>query len=349
MSRYTVTLKPSGHQFVVDGTDSVLEAALRETGCALPYGCRNGTCGTCIARVMEGEIAYPGDEPPPGISSKDLAEGKALLCQAQARTDLVLEVREVHAARDVIVKTLPCRVMTFHKLAPDVMRLYLKLPATERLQFLAGQYIDVLLKDGRRRSFSLANPPHNDEYLELHVRLVAGGEFTGHVFNGLREKAILRFQGPLGSFFLREESQRPIIMVGGGTGFAPLKSMLEHAFHVGVQRSIHLYWGARSREDLYLNELPEAWAERHPNFRYTPVLSDPGSDSNWRGRSGWVHAAVADDYADLSSYEVYMSGPPAMIDAARVAFAERGLDADHLYFDSFDYAPDTQASLKFKV
>lgn len=343
MTRYTVTLRPSGRQFEVDSTESVLEAALKHEGCVLPYGCRNGTCGTCMGRLVEGAIEYPGRDTPPGIRPRDAAENRILLCQAQARGDLVVEIREVDAARDVVVKNLPCRVISRQQLAPDVMRLYLKLPSTERLQFLAGQYIDILLKDGRRRSFSLANPPHADEYLELHVRQVPGGEFTGFVFEGLRDKAILRFQGPLGTFVLREDSLRPIIMMAGGTGFAPIKSMLEHAFHVGVKRPIHVYWGARARQDLYLNELVEGWVEKHANLRYTPVLSEAQPEDAWRGRSGWVHEAVLADLDDLSAHEVYMSGPPPMIDAAREAFVAHGLPREHLYFDSFEYAADTLA------
>lgn len=338
---YKVTIQASGHQFYVEHGETVLEGALREKRCVLPYGCRNGTCGTCIGKVLSGEIEYVNGVPP-GISSREQAEGKVLFCSARPRGDLVIEVREVCAAQDVQIKILPCRVVGMQKLAHDVMRLYLKLPPSERLQYMAGQYIDILLKDGRRRGFSIANAPHTDEYLELHVRHVPGGEFTTYVFEKMREKAILRFEGPLGSFFLREDSVRPIIMMGGGTGFAPLKGMLEHAFHVGITRPIHLYWGVRAKQDLYLHERVEAWVEQHDNFRYTPVLSVPLPSDNWSGRTGWVHEAVAADYPDLSGHEVYMSGPPAMIQIAKEVFAIQSLPDEHLYYDSFDYAADSE-------
>lgn len=337
---YKVTIQSSGHQFHVERGETVLEGALREKRCVLPYGCRNGTCGTCVGKVLSGEVEYVAGIPA-GISAREQAEGKVLFCSVRPRGDLVIDVREVCAAQDIPVKILPSRVVGMQKLASDVMRLYLRLPASDRLQFLAGQYIDILLKDGRRRGFSLANAPHTDEYLELHIRHIPGGEFTTHVFERLREKAILRFEGPLGSFFLREDSPRPIIMMGGGTGFAPLKSMLEHAFHIGVTRPMHLYWGARARQDLYLNELVEAWTEQHDNFRYSPVLSAPLLSDNWQGRTGWVHEAVAVDYPDLSSHELYMSGPPAMIQIAKETFAAQGLPDEHLYYDSFDFAADS--------
>nr|HQC72768.1 FAD-binding oxidoreductase [Candidatus Competibacteraceae bacterium] len=272
-------------------------------------------------------------------SAAEQAAGKVLLCQAYPCSDLVIAAREVKSSGDIRARLPPCRVERRELLAPDVMRLYLKLPSTERLQFLAGQYVDILLADGRRRGFSLANPPHADELLELHVRHVPGGFFTGFVFERMKDKALLRFQGPLGTFFLREDSPRPIILVGGGTGFAPLKGMLEHAFHVGLQRSLHLYWGARARVDLYLDELPRQWAAQHAHFRYTPVLSEPDAGEDWPGRSGWVHEAVAADYPDLSGYDVYMSGPPAMIEAAKPVFAARGLPAEQLFYDAFDFAP----------
>ncbi len=315
----------------------MLDAALRETGSVLPYGCRNGTCSSCMGTVLSGEVVYP-DGKPPGISEREQAEGKALLCQAQPRSDLVIEAREVKAGQDLPVKTLPCRVERKELLAPDVMRLYLKLPNIERLQFLAGQYVDILLADSRRRSFSLANPPHADECLELHVRQVPGGFFTDFVFNRMKDKALLRFQGPLGTFFLREDSPRPMLLIGGGTGFAPLKGILEHAFHVGLDRPLHLYWGARAKVDLYLDALPRRWAEEHPQFRYTQVLSEPQPDDHWTDRSGWVHEAVAHDYPDLSGYDVYMSGPPLMIAAAKPVFAAQGLPVEQLFYDSFEFA-----------
>ncbi len=335
---YHVTIQPSGHEFQVVDNESVLDAALREKGSVLSYGCRNGTCGSCMGTIRSGEVSYP-DGWPPGLSEREQAEGKALLCQARPRSDLVIEAREIKAGQDIVVKTLPCRVERRELLAPDVMRLFLKLPNTERLQFLAGQYVDILLADGRRRGFSLANPPHADELLELHVRHVPGGFFTDYVFNKMKDKALLRFQGPLGTFFLREDSPRPLILIGGGTGFAPLQGMLEHAFHLGLDRPMHLYWGARAKVDLYLDELPRRWTEEHPNFRYTPVLSEPRPEDGCEGRTGWVHEAVAADYPDLSGYDVYMSGPPPMIDAAKPNFAARGLPAEQLFYDSFEFAP----------
>lgn len=341
---FNVTIQPSGHCFQNEDDETVLEAALRQ-GFALPYGCRNGACGSCKGRVLKGEVGY-GPTPPTALTEIDRAEGIAVLCQAVPLTDIEIEVREIGAAKDIVIKTLPCRVAHITRLAHDVIELKLKLPATERLQFLAGQYIDVLLRDGRRRSFSLANAPHRDEFLELHVRRVPGGAFTEHVFEDMKEKALLRIEGPLGSFFLREDSDRPVILMGGGTGFAPLKGILEHAFEIGITRPLHLYWGARARRDLYLDALPRLWAEEHANFRYTPVLSEPQADDAWTGRTGFVHAAVAADYPNLSRYEVYMSGPPPMIEAARTTFAACGLPAEHLYFDSFDFAADTQRALQ---
>ena len=339
---FHVSLQPSGHGFEVEDGETVLEAALRED-LAFPHGCRNGACGTCQGRVLSGGIDYRGPTPP-GITPEEEAEGRALLCSAYPVSDLVIEIREIGAAKGIVVKTLPCRVTRMERLAPDVMRLFLKTPDIERLRFLAGQYLDLLLRGGGRRSFSLANAPHDSERLELHIRRVEGGRFSGHVFTEMKEKDLLRFQGPLGSFFLREDSERPIIMMGGGTGFAPLKSMLEHAFHEGIERPIHLYRGARARHDLYLHELPLGWAERDPDFRYTPVLSEAGPAEDWSGRRGLVHEAVIHDHPDLGAYEVYMSGPPSMIEAAKRAFRERGLPSEHLYYDSFEPARDSRSA-----
>ncbi len=334
-----VRIEPSGHEFDTSPGETILEAALRE-GFHLPYSCRNGACGSCKGRVLEGDVTLR-DYDAKALTAADRQAGKVLFCRAVPQTPVVIEAREIGAAKDIVIKTLPARVVRLERLAPDVMRLLLKLPQAERLQFLAGQYIDILLKDGRRRGFSIANAPEDDALLELHVRHVPGGAFSGHVFESMQERALLRFEGPLGTFFLREDDgARPVILIAGGTGFAPIKALIEHAFHAHSPRQFHLYWGVRRLVDLYLPDLPRQWVQEHPNFRYTPVLSQPGADDRWEGRVGYVHAAVTADYPDLSGHDVYACGPPQMIAAAREAFGKAGLPEGRLYYDAFEYARD---------
>ena len=276
-----------------------------------------------------------GEHSPGALSEAERAEGLALFCCAKPLGDVMVQARSVTRAGDIQVKKLPCRVQKLERLAEDVMRIELKLPASENFAFRAGQYIDILLADGQRRSFSIANAPHDARHLELHVRRIDGGRFTGHVFETMMEKEILRFEGPLGSFFLREDSARPIVLVAGGTGFAPIKGIVEHAIRLGLQRPITLYWGARRRDGLYLDALARAWEEVLPGLRYVPVLSDEA----WAGRGGLVHQAVLEDFADLSAHEVYVCGAPAMVDAARASFrSERGLPEDAFFADAFTFA-----------
>jgi CDP-4-dehydro-6-deoxyglucose reductase len=340
---HQVTLQPSGHQFTVDDDETILEAALRE-GFSLPYGCRNGACGACKGRVLAGQLDY-GVYQPNVLKDEEKAQGRALFCRAKPLSDLTIEAKEIGAAKDIVVKTLPCRVEKLEKRADDVMRVLIKLPANERLQFLAGQYVDFLLKDGKSRSYSLANPPHDDALLELHIRHVPGGLFSGQVFSTLKERDILRLKGPLGSFFIREDSDKPMIFVAGGTGFAPVKAMLEHAFAAHLDRELVLYWGVRALKDLYMAELPQRWLAEHPNFSFIPVLSNPEPGDHWQGRTGFVHQAVLADFADLSGYQVYACGAPAMVDSARDAFTQtRGLPEDAFFADSFVYAADTEAA-----
>jgi CDP-4-dehydro-6-deoxyglucose reductase len=266
------------------------------------------------------------------------------------------------------MKTLPCRIERLKLLAPDVMQVWLRLPAVETLRFQPGQYLDVLLEGGRRRSFSIASPPHDSELIELHVRRVSGGGFTERLFRGatttdfipvasptaelpsspatgdvLRVGSLLRIEGPVGQFTYRTRSS-PVLMIAGGTGFAPLKSMLRHILEKGgsadCERDIHFYWGARRLVDLYEEALVLEWA-RHRKLRFTAVLSESlDAQAQPHRRRGWVHEAVLADIADLSAFEVYAAGPPAMIEAIRASFPPRGLNADRLHFDSFDYAPD---------
>ena len=336
---HQITIKPSGHSFACADGDTILVSAMA-ADLMLPYGCRNGACGSCKGRILEGRVDY-GPHQASTLTDDEKRQGLALFCCAKPLTDLVLEVNEVRRAGDIRIRKLPCRVESIDKPAPDVAIVKIKLPANERLQFLPGQYIDLLLKDGRRRSFSLATPPHDDGLLELHVRHVPDGFFTNQLFNEFKGREILRFEGPLGTFFLREDSDKPIIFVAGGTGFAPIKGIILHALHhqIDATRPMVLYWGARAKRDLYLPDLPGEWQTRSRNFTFIPVLSDPTPDDQWPGRTGLVHQAVLDDFADLSGYQVYVCGGPAMVDAARKSFVEtRGLPADEFFADSFTYA-----------
>ncbi|SOD40353.1 CDP-6-deoxy-delta-3,4-glucoseen reductase [Nitrosovibrio sp. Nv4] len=335
---HQITIEPSGHVFFAQPGETVLQAALRE-GYPLPYGCRNGACGTCKGKIIQGKVDF-GSHNESALTEVEKQAGMALFCCAIPLSELVIECREIGAIKDIKIKMLPCRVHKLERVAPDVMIISLKLPANERLQFLAGQYIDILMKNGKRRSFSLANAPHDDELLQLHVRNYRGGAFAEHVFTQMKEKDILRFEGPLGTFFLREDSDKPIIFVASGTGFAPVKSILEHIFHVqdfrAHERQMVLYWGNRTRADLYMTDLAGSWQREHDNFTFIPVLSEPLPTDNWNGRTGLVHEAVLQDFDDLAGYQVYACGTPAMVEAAHRDFTRlRGLPEDEFFSDAF--------------
>lgn len=335
---HAVRIEPHGRTIRVHSGQPVLDAALA-AGLNLPHSCKSGHCASCRARLRSGEIRYPSGRPL-GITAAEEQAGQILLCQARPLTDLVVEARLIATVADVEIKTLPCRIERLIPLAADVMQVWLRLPAVESLRFQPGQYLDILLEGGRRRSFSIASPPHDSELLELHVRRVPGGGFTERLFGALHAGALLRIEGPVGQFTYRQGSG-PVLMIAGGTGFAPLKSMLRHilegAANAGPTREIHLYWGARQPSDVYEEALVHDWTRRYPQLRFTTVLSESGP-----GRRGWVHEAVLADHPDLSTFEVYAAGPPAMIEAIRSTFPHQGLSPERLYFDSFDYAPDVR-------
>ncbi len=343
MPSHLIKLARSGRTLECAPDEPVLDAAFKKN-ILIPYGCRNGACGSCRAKLNSGAIEYPGG-PPAGIDAVQRARGEILLCQAHPRSDLELEVEELDAERVTAVRTLPVRVVGLEQVAHDVMRMSLKLPAAERLQYLAGQYVEILLRDGRRRAFSLANAPHQDEVLQLHIRHVPGGAFSGYVFDSMRERALLRIHGPLGGFYLREDSDRPVVLVAGGTGLAPIRAMVEASLHAGHTRPMALFWGVRARRDLYLHDEAQRWA-RHPHIEYLPVLSEPAADGSledddWSGHTGFVHQAVLEHVPHLLNTDVYASGPPVMVKALREALAQRDFDLDRLFYDSFDYAFET--------
>jgi CDP-4-dehydro-6-deoxyglucose reductase len=343
MKKFQVKLV-SGASFESREGESVLDAALRQ-GVMLPYSCKNGTCGSCKGLLVEGDVHYPFHQPL-ALERSEIADGYTLLCQAEPIADLLVEAREIEAVRDIPIRKLPARVVAKDKLAANVMRLKLKLPRAQRLQFLAGQYIDILVPGGKRRAFSIASPPSCEDEIELHVRHVEGGDFTGWVFDELKVGGILRIEGPLGTFFVRhDDDQRPMIMMGGGTGFAPLKSMIEDLISHQDTRPLHLFWGARTAGELYQENLIHDWIQDHPHIRYTPAVSDEADTRMQNGFAGYVHEAVLNRYPRLDGHDVYMSGPPAMIDAARHAFVDAGVDRQRLFYDSFEFGSDVPVKI----
>ena len=340
---YQVTLKTSGKQFTVNPDENLLEAALRQ-GINLPYGCKNGACGSCKGKRLEGQVSH-GQHSENALSKADETAGGILFCCAHPQSDLLIEAREVQGSGDIAIRKVPCRVNTISKPSNDVAILKLQLPASERFQFLAGQYLEFLLKDGQRRAYSIANAPEQEGPLELHIRHLPGGLFTDFVFGtatpALKEKDILRFEGPLGSFFLREDSKKPIIFVAAGTGFAPIKSIIEQMQAKKIHRPIHLYWGGRRPSDLYLDDLCKSWEKEISDFKYVPVISNALAEDAWQGRTGFVHQAVMTDHSDMKGFQVYACGAPVMVNAARNDFSAKcQLPEEEFFADSFTSAAD---------
>jgi len=334
---FKVTIEPSGLQLQTEGDESILDAALRH-GINLHYGCRNAVCGVCKGRLIEGTVHYAAVETP-GLSEEERRQSLALFCRAIPSTDIRIEAEHVTSPESIEIKDLEARVDKIERLTPEIMRLQLRLNGAQRLEFLAGQYIDILLQDGRRRSFSIANAPQNKDFIELHIRHNENGDYTHYIFNEMQENESLRIEGPFGSFYFREDSNHPIIFMAGGTGFGPIKAIIEHALDKGIARPMYLYRGARSADDLYMDNKINVWL-KNANLNYIPVLSAANVADNWAGRTGLVHQAIAKDFKDMRNVEVYSCGPPAMVEAGRTAFLDRGLPGDRYYCDAFEKAAD---------
>ena len=333
---HTVRLTDRPVEFTVNDDETVLAAGLRQ-GLTLPFGCQSGGCGSCRVRKQAGEHAYPFV--PPALSEAEQEAGYILMCLARPTSDLTIELHQPAELDAIKPRQMPARVIEKRMLADDVVGVWIQSPPANPLRHVAGQYIDILLDGGRRRSFSIANAPRDDGVVELHLRHVPGGRFVEWVINEMPERAMLRFEGPLGAFYLREDSERPALLMAGGTGFAPARAILQQMLARGSQRPLHFFWGARGEKDLYLDAEVRDWVSQMPNLAYTPVLSE--AEASWTGETGFVHEALLRQYPDLSGHEVYMSGPPPMVQAGKQAFSRAGLDADHLYYDSFDYAFET--------
>jgi CDP-4-dehydro-6-deoxyglucose reductase len=344
---FTITLKPAERSFQVARDEPILAAAIRQ-GVGLPYGCRDGACGSCKSRLLQGRVLH-GAHQTKALSVAEEEEGFILTCCATPQTDCVVEARSVPGAGDYPVLKLPSRVLSLTKPAPDVAVLRLQLPANQNLQYRAGQYVEFILQGGARRSYSMANASHfmgSPPAIELHLRHMPGGRFTDHVFAAMKEKDILRMEGPFGSFFLREESNKPIVLVASGTGFAPIKAIIEHMQHKAITRPAVLYWGARRKADLYMDDWALQAAADMESLRYVPVLSEAAADDAWTGRTGFVHEAVMRDFPDLSAHQIYACGAPVMVESAERDFvAQCGLPPEEFYADSFTSEADKQEAV----
>lgn len=333
---FQITVQPSGRSFVANADETLLAAGIRQ-GIGLPYGCKDGACGSCKCKKLSGQVTHSAYQPK-ALSDDELAAGYVLTCCASANSDVVLESRQVTDESAYPIKKLPVRVSALERASADVMVVTLQLPANNTFKYHAGQYVEFLLRDGSRRSYSMASAPHlqaDKPMMELHIRHMPGGKFTDHVFGGMKEKEILRIEGPYGSFFLREDSDKPIVLLASGTGFAPIKAILQHMQHQGITRPVTLYWGGRRPADLYQSAWLQAQCAAMPNLRYVPVVSDAQPEDQWTGRTGFVHQAVLQDTPDLSGHQVYACGAPVVVASAQRDYIAAGLPEEEFFADAF--------------
>jgi len=318
----------SGREFAAETGVSLLDAA-SSAGIALPYSCRTGRCSTCKALVQRGQTHPLTDET--GLSPEEIEAGWILTCVRSAETDVELDIEDLGGITLPQPKTLPCRIAELDKLAPDVLRVKLRLPPTASFSFIPGQYIDIIGTNGIRRSYSLANASFTDKLLELHIRAVSGGKMSEYWFNHAKSNDLLRLNGPLGTFFIRECAETDVYFLATGTGIAPVKSMLESLMHVPEDkqpRSITVLWGGRKPEDFYID-----LATIPGKHRYIPVISRP--NEHWTGATGYIQDVLLSAAPDLSKAAVYACGSDNMIHDAKKLLSNAGLPTARIYSDAF--------------
>jgi CDP-4-dehydro-6-deoxyglucose reductase len=344
---FNISVLPSGRSFTANPGEPMLAAAIRQ-GIGLPYGCKDGACGSCKCKKLEGTVTH-GPHQLKALSHEEEAAGFVLTCCGVPQTDVVLESRQVTDESAFPIKRMPARVSSLVRASHDVMVIRLQLPANDVFKYHAGQYVEFLLQGGDRRSYSMANAPHtqlDNPGLELHLRHMPGGKFTEHVFGAMKKKEIVRVEGPYGSFFLREDSTKPMILLASGTGFAPIKALIEHMQFKNITRPAVLYWGGRRPADLYMNDWMVEKLAQMPQLRYVPVVSNALPEDAWGGRTGFVHKAVLEDFPDLSGHQVYACGAPIVVESARADYmALAGLPEEEYFADSFTTEADKAKAL----
>jgi NAD(P)H-flavin reductase/ferredoxin len=334
---FEIQIAGTGYRFTCEPNEALLDAAQR-AGLELPYSCKKGICGNCRGRLSQGNVEMRGATQ--GLTESERAAGFVLYCRAHPLTNVVLDPVEVKRAQPGMRKTISARVLSLMKATDDVTVMQLRFPAGVRAKFRAGQYLHVLFGDGERRSFSLANAPGTNDGALLHIRHVEHGRFTGKVLPYLAVGEQLTVELPFGDFYLREDSDKPIVFLAGGTGFAPIQSIIEHVLAKNIARPMSLYWGSREESGLYARDRVAKWQQRRPDLRFVPVLSDPAPQGAWLGRTGFVHEAVMEDYPSLAHVQVYACGAPAMTRAARDDFTvRRQLPEAQFFSDAFVPGP----------
>ena len=322
-----ITLSPSGVELFSDGATNILEVAL-QNNIALSYSCKSGSCGACKATVIDGDVESL--DPFKVLSADEVQSGSILTCCSKAKSDCVIEAEFFPELADIEQKTVPAKIESINFPSSDIAIIKLRLPPSTDFKYLSGQYLDMSF-GGASRSYSIANRCVHGNGIELHIRKVAGGVMSEKVFLEMSKNTLVRLNGPIGTFFVRK-SERPIVFLAGGTGFAPVKAMVEGLIANNSFRHIHIYWGAVEQSGIY-SDVPEGWAGAYRNVSYTPVISE--EDSEWEGRTGFVHSAVMSDFSSLDSFDVYACGSPLMIGAARNDFIGKGLPAERFFSDAF--------------
>jgi CDP-4-dehydro-6-deoxyglucose reductase, E3 len=343
LKQFQISIEKSGRTFKCDSSTVLLQAGLG-SGVALPYSCRSGVCSACRGQIRRGEVDY-GLVNPRYLSEEDKARGYVLMCSARPLSDLVVAINEIDSLPVLPSAQMPVRVLKLEKLSDDVVALTLGLPANEPVNYKPGQYLNIALDEKTERSYSIANAPTTEgvRQLELHVRVIPGGVFSERLTSRLKVREMLKVKMPLGTFYLRENSSKPIVMVASGTGFAPIKAMIEYSINridpdatAAGLTPIYLYWGGRKKSDLYLYELCTEWAKKYEHIRFLPVLSEASTNCQWTGRTGFVHQAVMKDFPTMNEIVVYACGAPVMVEAAKHDFLKHcGLAEDAFYADSF--------------